>query len=98
MNTIKIDELSRDVAKKNGSPIQLTKRFTKDVFSVLADYLSHGQSVYIHNLGTFKIVTKNPKKYKDLNTGEVKVSDAHNDIKFMPSVSLKNRQDKSGSA
>ncbi|MBQ0155520.1 MAG: HU family DNA-binding protein [Bacteroidales bacterium] len=62
--------------------------FLRLFFAQISEGLKADGNVKIKGLGTFKVVTVDARKSKDVNTGENTIIPAHNKISFTPDSSL----------
>ncbi len=62
--------------------------FLRIFFAQISEGLKAEGNVKIKGLGTFKVVTVDARKSKDVNTGENTIIPAHNKISFTPDSSL----------
>lgn len=62
--------------------------FLRIFFAQISEGLQAEGNVKIKGLGTFKVVTVDARKSKDVNTGENTIIPAHNKISFTPDSSL----------
>lgn len=56
----------------------------------IVDTLKRGESITINGLGTFKVVERAGRTYRNPATGEAVTVSAHKAVKFNPCLALKN--------
>ena len=62
--------------------------FLRELFNVIVDTVSEGESVRIKGLGSFKIVDVEPRKSVDVNSGQSIEITGHKKIVFVPAKEL----------
>ncbi len=85
---VTMSSLSAMMALATGKQQQLCENFLQELFSVISDELSRGESVRIKGLGTFKLVDVEARRSVDVSTGEPNEIPPHKKIIFVASKEL----------
>lgn len=83
-----VTELTRRV---EGLTAEKASRTVNALFDIIAEALTNGESYSHDKFGTFKLVTRAPRKGRNPKTGEVIEIKAKNTVKFVVSSYLKER-------
>lgn len=83
-----LPEIITAISQVSANSKKNSENFLKSFFAVLSDVLAHADSVKIKGLGTFKVVKMEPRKSKNVSTGEDLEIPSHFKVTFMPAKSL----------
>lgn len=86
---IKISDLARDLAARQGLSQEEADRFVELMFKVLHEGLVNDRQVKVKGLGTFKLTRISARESVDVNTGERITIDGRDKISFNPDASLR---------
>lgn len=86
---IKISDLARDLAGRQGLSQEAADRFVELMFKVLHEGLVNDRQVKVKGLGTFKLTRISARESVDVNTGERITIDGRDKISFNPDASLR---------
>lgn len=87
---INITELSGQVAEQCKVKTGDAKRFLMSLNAALKEALNADEIVKISGLGTFKVITTEPRKSVDVNTGAEITIGSYRKVSFTPEQSVKN--------
>lgn len=76
------------LSAKTGKTKKQCEDFLREFFNTLVDTLSAGDNVRVKGLGTFKVISVEPRKSVNVNTGEQMEIPGHNKIVFVPAKEL----------
>ena len=65
-----------------------SERILKFLFESISEDLANSNRVYFRGFGSFKKVTRPPRKYRNFITGKIETRPAKEDIDFNPSKKL----------
>lgn len=85
------DALIAAISEKTGLPKTKVKVCVKAMEETVSDELENGGKVSLKGFGTFTLSSRNGRNYKDINTGEIKTSNAVTSVKFTVGSLLKER-------
>ena len=77
-------ELPEDITSQ-----EQAMRILNTTLKLIENNVQEGESVVLTNFGTFDMVRKEKKRYKDFNTGELKYSKAKRVPRFKPGEGFK---------
>ena len=83
-------DLVNVVANKTGKAVADTKRMVEEFLAEVSELLLSGEEVSFRELGTFKVVTRAPRKARNPRTGESVDVGAKRVLRFKPSSGLRN--------
>jgi nucleoid DNA-binding protein len=90
-NKINITELSANIAQQTGVKNTTVRNFLISLNTIVRDALNSGENVKISGLGTFKVVTTEPRKSIDVNTGAEITIGSYRKVTFTPEQNIKSR-------
>ena len=76
------------ISKKFIDNHEESERILKFLFAQIGKDLTKGKRVYFRGFGSFKKVTRPPKKYRNFITDKIETRPAKKDIDFNPSEDL----------
>lgn len=88
-NKINITELSSEIAAKSGVKASDVRSFLISLNAIIRDALNSGENVKIGGFGTFKVITTEPRKSIDVNTGAEITIGSYRKVTFSPEQSVK---------
>lgn len=92
---INITELANLIAERCSIPGSAAKRYLISLNTAIRNALNSDEIVKISGLGTFKVITTEPRKSVDVNTGAEITIGSYRKVTFTPEISVKtllNRQ------
>ena len=88
-NTIKKLDIIKDLNKKTGFSLNLSKKILEDLILILLKNLKSG-NLNLKNIGTFKVIKKKERKGRNPKTKEEFIIFARKSIIFKPSKKIIN--------
>lgn len=82
-NKVTMTSLAAMMALATGKQKKLCEDFLQELFTLISDELSRGESVRIKGLGTFKLIDVEARKSVDVSTGEPNEIPPHRKIIFV---------------
>ncbi len=83
--------LVANLAIQSGKSKKQCEDFLRELFGIIEEELTVGESVKIKGLGTFKLINVDPRKSVDVNTGEDIEIPGHKKVTFIPAKELSER-------
>lgn len=84
--------IAQELAKQTGLQRSDATKATDAFFNIMAQSFANGDSIFIRGFGTFKIITRAPKKVRNIKAGSSYIVPTHNTVKFIPSNQLTIKQ------
>ena len=88
-NTMNFTEFHKDLSKEFGFPSRLSKKIMSFLLKRLKHKLLFGTEVTLWGIGTFVLAVRQPKKFLNLQTGEIQMSRLIFVLKLRVTKSLK---------
>lgn len=82
-------ELVKTLENRNSISHKAAMAFGTTMFQIIRERLTAGESVKVKGLGTFKVITVEPRESVNVNTGERLTIGSHQKITFTPDVQMK---------
>ena len=89
-NSLTKDEIAKNLNKKTGFSVNLSKKFINDFIVILIQNIKKS-SLNIKNFGTFKIIKKNQRMGRNPKTGEIHSISPRKSLSFIASKKLSNK-------
>ena len=86
-NNITKNEFSKNISRKTGFPISLSKKIVDDLFIIFREMIKNNNLV-LKNIGTFKLSTKNERIGRNPKTKEEFLISERKSIRFIVSKNL----------
>ncbi len=87
-NKITFPELTKLLAQTSGYSEEICDAFLRELFTIVSDTITEGDSVKIKGIGTFKSTRVEERKSINVNTGAEMVIPGHRKVNFTPDKSL----------
>ena len=87
-NKITFPELTKLLAQTSGYSEEICDAFLRELFTIVSDSITEGDSVKIKGIGTFKSTRVEERKSINVNTGAEMVIPGHRKVNFTPDKSL----------
>ncbi len=78
-------DLAQKLRKKHGMSWREANNVLETVFGSIRKELYNGNKFVFHNFGSFRVIKFGTKSYKDMRTGQRRISVVKNKVKFTPS-------------
>ena len=88
INSFKKIDLSKNISKKLGVSVLLSKKLTEDLIEILSNKIKDND-LNLKNLGSFRIINKKERIGRNPKTKEKKIISERNVILFKPSKEIK---------
>ena len=82
---------ARDISKRFLQNHEESERLLKFFFKMVSRDLAAGGRITFRGFGSFKRVKKKPRRYRNVQTGEIELRPAYKDVEFKPSKKLLDR-------
>lgn len=89
MSTLTKQEIGKQIHLETGLPQALTLKIIDQTFNALTQYIIENEKANITNFGSFRVKNKNPRKGRNLNTGEEVMISFRKIVSFTPAENLK---------
>lgn len=82
-------DIVRKVSESLGITLDEAYAIVEVTLSALGEGIANGEDIFIRGLGTFKIITRKPKKARNISKGTFVEVPEHKAVKFIPCKELK---------
>lgn len=82
-------DLARELAQKAGITTFQANADIETLMGILTEAFIKGNSIYLRGFGTFKVVTRKPKRARNIYTGTSVMVPERTAVKFIPGKVLK---------
>ncbi len=82
-------DLARELAQKAGITTFQANADIETLMGILTEAFIKGNSIHLRGFGTFKVVTRKPKRARNIYTGTSVMVPERTAVKFIPGKALK---------
>ncbi len=89
MAKLTIQDISKILIEKCGLSQKQAKKFASDMFALIIEKLQEGEQIKVRGLGTFKVISVEPRESVNVRTGERILIEGHDKVTFTPDSLIK---------
>ncbi len=89
MAKLTIQDIAKVLTEKSGLSPRQASKFAAEMFAIILERLQAGEQVKVKGLGTFKVISVEPRESVNVRTGERILIEGHDKVTFTPDTLIK---------